>query len=144
VPATHRVFPIGRLDRNTTGVLLLTNDGDLAYRLTHPSFEVEKAYRVKLDKPISTAQLHEITRGIHLSDGKTAPGKVWIIDGTKRFEVALVIHEGKNRQVRRMFESLGFTVKQLDRFSYAGLTTVGLKRGEWRFLAAKEIKNLYQ
>ncbi len=143
VPATHRVFPVGRLDRNTTGALLLTNDGDLAYRLTHPSFEVEKAYRVKLDKPVSAAHLHEIIRGIHLSDGKTAPGKAWIIEGTKRFEVALVIHEGKNRQVRRMFESLGFSVKQLDRFSYAGLTTEGLKRGEWRFLTAREIKSLY-
>ncbi len=144
VPATHRLFPVGRLDRNTTGALLLTNDGDLAYHLTHPSFEVEKSYRVKLDKPISAAQLHELTRGIHLSDGKTAPGNAWIIEGTKRLEVALVIHEGKNRQVRRMFESLGFTVKRLDRFSYAGLTTTGLKRGEWRFLTAREIKNLYQ
>ncbi len=138
----ERVYTVGRLDRNTTGALLLTNDGDLAHRLMHPSFGVPKEYLAELDKKITRADLQKLKSGLRLSDTgeKTSECEAEILgDGTY---VWLKLHEGKNRQVHRMFWTLGYDVKKLDRVSYAGLTTKGLRRGQWRNLLPKEIEHL--
>ena len=137
-----RVFPVGRLDRNTTGALLLTNDGMLANALMHPSSQVIKSYHVSLNSSLDQAHAQKLVRGVHLEDGKTAPAELEIIPGTKSKELVLHIHEGKNRQVRRMFEIFGYEVDRLHRISYAGLTLQGVGRGHWRYLTPKEIKNL--
>jgi 23S rRNA pseudouridine2605 synthase len=142
VRTRERIFPIGRLDRNTTGVLLLTNDGVLASRLMHPSHHVTKTYRITLETGLDEKHASKIERGVFLEDGKTAPAHLDILSGTKRRGVVLAIHEGKNRQVRRMFESLGYEVKRLDRIEYGGITVQGLKRGGWRFLSAREVSSL--
>jgi 23S rRNA pseudouridine2605 synthase len=142
VNVRERVYPVGRLDRNTSGVLLLTNDGDLANKLMHPSSEVIKSYHVSLNTSLDEAHAHKIVNGVYLDDGKTAPCELDIIPGTKSKEVVLHIHEGKNRQVRRMFESLGYEIEKLHRTGYAGLTLSGLARGRWRFLNEKELKRL--
>ncbi|MDH7516269.1 MAG: pseudouridine synthase [Bacteroidota bacterium] len=142
VPHHTRLYPVGRLDRNTTGVLLLTNDGDLAYRLTHPSFRHPRVYRVRLERRIRTSDLAALRRGVVLEDGMTAPCEAEIIDRPENRTIALVIHEGRNRQVRRMFESLGYEVKSLERVAFAGLTVQGLKRGAWRYLEEREIDRL--
>lgn len=137
-----RVYTVGRLDRNTTGALLLTNDGDLAHRLMHPSFGVDKEYLVELDKKMTRADLQKLKSGLRLSDTgeKTSPCEAKILgDGTN---VWLKLHEGKNRQVHRMFWTLGYNVKKLDRISYAGITPKGLRRGEWRPLLPKEVERL--
>lgn len=142
VNVSERVYPVGRLDRNTSGVLLLTNDGDLANRLMHPSSEVIKSYHVSLNTSLDEAHAHKIVTGVYLDDGKTAPCELNIIPGTKSKEVVLHIHEGKNRQVRRMFESFGYEIEKLHRIAYAGLTLSGLGRGRWRYLNEKEIRGL--
>lgn len=142
VQINERVYPVGRLDRNTSGVLLMTNDGELANKLMHPSSEVVKSYHVSLNASLDQAHAEKLVRGIYLEDGKTAPCELEIIPGTRNKEIVLHIHEGKNRQVRRMFESLGYDIEKLHRTQYAGLTLSGLGRGRWRFLTEKEIRNM--
>ncbi|MFA6467897.1 MAG: pseudouridine synthase [Bacteroidota bacterium] len=142
VNARERIYPVGRLDRQTTGVLLLTNDGMLANKLMHPSSEIIKTYHVSLDKGLDTIHAEKLASGVFLEDGKTAPAELEIIPGTKSREVIIHIHEGKNRQVRRMFESFGYEVDRLHRVEYAGLNVQGLQRGMWRHLTGKEIRQL--
>ena len=142
VRVRHRVFPVGRLDRDTTGILLLTNDGDLAHRLTHPSSEIEKIYRAGLDKSFPEEQLRKLLKGIRLADGLAKAGRAAIVPGSRRKEVLLSVVEGRNHLVKRMFESLGYDVKKLERVSFAGLTTEGVARGQWRFLQRNEVEYL--
>lgn len=139
---TERVYPVGRLDRNTSGVLLLTNDGDLTQKLTHPSFNVKKIYEVKLDKPLSKAHFTEILTGIELEDGPIHADALAYADGKDKSIIGIEMHSGRNRIVRRIFEHLGYEVKNLDRVMYAGLTKKNVERGKWRFLQEKEIRNL--
>ncbi len=138
----ERIYPVGRLDRNTTGLLLFTNDGDLSKRLTHPSHRMKKIYQVSLDKPITQAHLQQIADGIDLEDGKIAADAISYINQEEKNEVGIEIHSGKNRIVRRMFEHFGYRVKKLDRVMFAGLTKKNLPRGKWRFLSEKEIQFL--
>ena len=140
----ERVYPIGRLDRNTTGVLLLTNDGEFANRLMHPKHEVKKAYKVTLDKPITREDIQKLSGGVRLSDGMTEPAEVHDIPNGKNKIIGIVIHEGRNRQIHRMFEALGYEIYKLDRVAYAGITYESLPRGRWRFLTKNEIKKLKQ
>lgn len=142
VKIKERVFPIGRLDRNTTGVLLLTNDGEFANSMMHPKFGVKKAYKVTLDKPLLTRDASSLASGIRLSDGKTAPADLYPLPGGKNKVVGVVIHEGKNRQLHRMFEALHYKVEKLDRVAYAEITYEGLPRGRWRYLTHKEVRSL--
>ena len=142
VNVRERVYPVGRLDRNTSGVLLLTNDGDLANKLMHPSSEVVKSYHVSLDKTLDEAHAQKLVSGVHLEEGKTAPCEIDIIPGTKSKELVMHIHEGKNRQVRRMFELFGYDIGKLHRIEYAGLKLSGLARGRWRFLTEREVRGL--
>ncbi len=142
VKVRERVFPVGRLDRHTTGVLLLTNDGEFANRLMHPSHEVKKAYQVTLDQPLTAEHVAKLSAGIRLSDGKTKPAEILLLQGGKNKVVGVVIHEGRNRQVHRMFEALGYHVAKLDRVAYAGLTYEGLKRSAWRHLSTNEVRKL--
>ncbi|MCU0375967.1 MAG: rRNA pseudouridine synthase [Chitinophagaceae bacterium] len=139
---TERVFPVGRLDRNTTGVLLITNDGDLTQQLTHPSFEVKKIYEVTLDKPVLKADLDKLLQGVTLEDGKVHADAVAYADTNDKSIVGVEIHSGKNRVVRRMFEHLGYDVRALDRVMFANLTKKNVERGKWRFLTEKEIRLL--
>ena len=134
----ERIYPVGRLDRNTTGLLLLTNDGDLADRLTHPSYQAKKVYKVELDKPITKGDFIKIQEGVHLEEGKARVDEVAIVSDDKK-TIGLEIHIGWNRVVRRIFESLGYQVVKLDRTIYAGLDKKDLARGQWRFLKAEEI-----
>ncbi len=138
----ERVFPVGRLDRNTTGVLLLTNDGDFAHRLMHPKHEVRKAYRATLDRPLEDQDGERLARGVRLAEGRTSPAEVFRVPGGKNKVVDIIIHEGRNRQVHRMFEELGYAVEKLDRIAYAEIGYEGLKRGEWRYLTRKEVRRL--
>ena len=143
IPKIHRVFSVGRLDRNTTGALLLTNDGDLAFRLTHPKFGVYKTYHVQVGQTIKIHQIKKLTSGMELGDDiETAPCEALILDPPVNKNILVRLHEGKNRQIRRMFEALGFDVVKLDRTDYAGITTEGLKRGDWRYLHEHEVKYL--
>lgn len=142
VKVRERIYPVGRLDRNTTGVLLLTNDGDLAQALTHPKHGIERVYRVRLERGILDEDLKRLSRGIKLSDGVAKPYQVGIIPGTKRIEIFITLREGKNREVRRMMEELGYEVKSLERVMFAGLTTQGVPRGRWRNLTHTEINHL--
>jgi 23S rRNA pseudouridine2605 synthase len=143
VKVKQRVFPVGRLDRNTTGVLLLTNDGELSNRLMHPSTIITKAYEVTLDRPIRAEDAAKLAAGVRLSDGVTAPAEVVTSSrGRKKNLVGIVIHEGKNRQVHRMFGAVGYEVEKLDRVAYADLTHEGLARGAWRFLKRQELRRL--
>ncbi|MEN3037801.1 MAG: pseudouridine synthase [Candidatus Kryptonium sp.] len=142
VKVKYRIFPVGRLDRNTTGVLLLTNDGELAYRLMHPKYKVEKAYKVEIDKPIKPEDIEKLKHGIMLDGRKTEACDVYILPNSQRKEIGITIHEGRYRQIRRMFERLGYKVKKLHRVSFGGITVSGMKRGEWRYLTEKEIKKL--
>jgi 23S rRNA pseudouridine2605 synthase len=123
-------------------VLLLTNDGEFANALMHPRHEVMKAYKATLDKPLAQEDAQQIRKGIRLYDGKTEPAEVQYLAGPKKGEIGIVIHEGKNRQIHRMFESLGYAVDKLERVAYAGITTMGLKRGEWRFVTKGELREL--
>ncbi|MEY3386633.1 MAG: hypothetical protein RIR53_1444 [Bacteroidota bacterium] len=138
-----RLFTVGRLDRNTTGVLLMTNDGDLANRLMHPRYGVTRIYRAALDRPLRADHMRQIAAGIELEDGPTQPVDI-MIDPEDRATVVLAIREGRNREVRRIFEHFGYEVKRLDRKEYAGLSTRGLKRGEYRHLTRDEVDELYR
>ncbi len=137
-----RIFPVGRLDRDTTGLLLLTNDGELAQQLSHPRNKINKAYLVTLDRPLEAIDLDKLHLGIHLSDGRIKPDKVYIVPSSKKHNVIIELHSGKNRVVRRIFEALGYKIRNLDRFKFAGLTRQGLERGNWRFLKPSEVDRL--
>ena len=133
-----RVFPVGRLDKNTTGVLMFTNDGEIAEKLTHPSYDKKKIYQVSLDSKLRGEDYDKILSGVELSDGMIAADELEYIEEDDHRKIGIEIHSGKNRIVRRIFESLGYEVKALDRVYFAGLTKKGLKRGEWRFLTEGE------
>ena len=138
----ERIYPVGRLDRNTTGVLLLTNDGDLASKLTHPKFLKKKVYHVHLDKNLTSHDMDQIREGITLDDGEIKADAIEYADDRDKSQVGIEIHSGKNRIVRRIFESLGYRVTKLDRVQFAGLTKKNLRRGDWRFLTEKEVDML--
>lgn len=138
----ERIYPVGRLDRNTTGVLLLTNDGDLASKLTHPKYLKKKIYHVHLDKNLTKADMEQIAAGIQLEDGEIHADAISYTDENKKDDVGIEIHSGKNRIVRRIFESLGYKVVKLDRVYFAGLTKKGLRRGDWRYLTEQEVNYL--
>ena len=137
-----RVFPVGRLDKNTTGVLMFTNDGEIAEKLTHPSFEKKKVYQVILDKPLTDEDHDKILSGITLSDGDIKADALEYIDPEDKKKLGIEIHTGRNRIIRRTFESLGYEVMALDRVYFAGLTKKGLKKGEWRYLSKEEANAL--
>ena len=138
----ERIYPVGRLDRNTTGVLLLTNDGDLASKLTHPKYLKKKIYHVYLDKNVTAHDLQKIAVGIQLEDGEVKADDVQYADPIDKKQVGIEIHSGKNRIVRRIFESLGYKVVKLDRVQFAGLTKKNLRRGDWRYLTEEEVDRL--
>ena len=138
----ERIYPVGRLDRNTTGVLLLTNDGDLASKLTHPKYLKKKIYHVFLDKNVTAHDLQQIADGIQLEDGEIKADDVQYASPTDKKQVGIEIHSGKNRIVRRIFEALGYRVQKLDRVQFAGLTKKNLKRGDWRYLTEEEVDRL--
>ena len=137
-----RVFPVGRLDKNTTGVLMFTNDGEIAEKLTHPSYDKKKIYQVSLDNKLRQEDFEKIVSGVELNDGMIAADELEYIEADDHRKLGIEIHSGKNRIVRRIFESLGYEVKALDRVYFAGLTKKGLKRGEWRYLTEGEINLL--
>ncbi len=139
---SERIYPVGRLDRSTTGVLLLTNDGDLSTKLTHPQYKKKKIYHVFLDKNISAADMRKIADGIHLEDGEAHADSIEYAHETDRKQVGIEIHSGRNRIVRRIFEHLGYKVIKLDRVYFAGLTKKNVKRGDWRYLTEKEVAML--
>ncbi len=139
----ERIYPVGRLDRNTTGVLLFTNDGDLASKLTHPKFLKKKIYHVQLDKNCTASDMQQIAEGITLEDGDIHADAISYASDTDKKQVGIEIHSGKNRIVRRIFESLGYKVCKLDRVMFAGLTKKGLKRGDWRYLTEQEVAMLH-
>lgn len=138
----ERIYPVGRLDRNTTGVLLLTNDGDLASKLTHPKFLKKKIYHVYCDKNVAMSDMTLLVNGLDLEDGKAYADEVTYVNDADRSQIGLEIHSGKNRIVRRMMEHLGYKVMKLDRVLFAGLTKKNLKRGDWRYLTEKEVNML--
>ena len=138
----ERVYPVGRLDRNTSGVLLFTNDGELSQKLTHPSNEIKKIYAVTLDKPLDKKDFDQILKGIVLEDGPASVDKLAYTDTKDRTQLGVEIHSGRNRIVRRIFEHLGYDVKNLDRVMFAGLTKKNIERGKWRFLNEKEVREL--
>jgi 23S rRNA pseudouridine2605 synthase len=138
----ERVYPIGRLDRNTSGVLLFTNDGDLAQKLSHPKNEMKKIYHVGLDKPLTKQHFEKIMGGVELEDGLAKVDELAYADPKDKTQIGLEIHSGKNRIVRRIFAALGYDVKTLDRVMYAGLTKKNVQRGNWRFLTEKEVRAL--
>jgi len=144
VRVRERVYPIGRLDRNTTGLLLLTNDGELANGLMHPRREIERVYRVRLERGILEDHFSKLRRGIRLEDGFAKPRQVELFPGSRRKELIVSIAEGRNREVRRLFEALGYTVKGLERVAFGGLTTEGVARGRWRYLTQSEVHYLRQ
>ena len=135
----ERIYPVGRLDRNTTGVLLLTNDGELASKLTHPKFLKKKIYHVFLDKKVTAHDMQQIAEGVQLEDGEVHADAIEYADDNDKTQVGIEIHSGKNRIVRRIFESLGYRVVKLDRVQFAGLTKKGVRRGDWRYLTEKEV-----
>jgi 23S rRNA pseudouridine2605 synthase len=137
-----RVFPVGRLDKNTTGVLMFTNDGEMAERLTHPSYNKKKIYQVVLDHPLTEEDKEKVLAGIELTDGVVAADELEYIDARDHRQLGIEIHSGKNRIVRRIFESMGYEVKALDRVYFAGLTKKGLKKGDWRYLTEGEVNIL--
>jgi 23S rRNA pseudouridine2605 synthase len=138
----ERIYPIGRLDRNTTGVLLLTNDGDLASKLTHPAYKKKKIYHVWLDKNVAIEDMEKIANGIDLEDGEIHADAISYASEEDKSQVGIEIHSGRNRIVRRIFESLGYHVIKLDRVYFAGLTKKNLARGKWRYLNEKEVNAL--
>ena len=137
-----RVFPVGRLDKNTTGVLMFTNDGEMAEKLTHPSYQKKKIYQVSLSSKLTQEDYDKIMEGISLSDGEIKADALEYIDDEDHRKIGIEIHSGKNRIVRRIFESLGYDVKALDRVYFAGLTKKGIQRGGWRYLTEGEINVL--
>jgi 23S rRNA pseudouridine2605 synthase len=138
----ERVYPVGRLDKATTGVLLLTNDGDLTGKLTHPKYKRRKIYHVFLDKKVAPDDLYRLSEGIRIDEELVVADAVSYADSEDRTQIGIELHSGQNRVVRRMFESLGYKVKKLDRVYFAGLTKKNLQRGKWRFLNQKEISML--
>lgn len=138
----ERIYPIGRLDRNTTGVLLLTNDGELAQKLSHPSYQVKKIYEVKLDRPLLKKDFDTLLSGVTLEDGLITPDSLAYADSKDKSVIGIEIHSGRNRIVRRIFEHLGYDVRNLDRVMYASLTKKNVERGKWRFLSEKEVRLL--
>ena len=136
------LFPVGRLDRDSVGVLLLTNDGDLAHRLMHPSFEIDKLYRVRTKRPVKPHELDQLRKGVELEDGLATADEAAYVALPDRHEIGLSIHEGRTRQVRRMFEALGHEVVTLTRVRYAGLTAQGVRPGKWRRLEGQEVRRL--
>ena len=138
----ERIYPVGRLDRNTTGVLLLTNDGDMAAKLTHPKFMKKKVYHVTCDKNVAMSDMDLLVNGIELEDGRVYADEVSYVNEADRSQIGIEIHSGKNRIVRRMLEHLGYRVNKLDRVLFAGLTKKNLRRGDWRYLTDKEINML--
>jgi len=138
----EKVYPVGRLDRNTSGVLLLTNDGELTQKLTHPSNEIKKLYAVTLDKPLSKNHFDDILKGVPLEDGVAHIDVLAYTDNTDKTQVGIELHTGRNRIVRRIFEHFGYDVKNLDRVVFAGLTKKNVDRGKWRFLTEKEVRDL--
>lgn len=140
----ERIYPVGRLDRNTTGLLLFTNDGELSQKLTHPSYKIKKIYQVGLDKPLTTNDFNDISEGVKLEDGFVKVDDIVLLDESKK-NIGVQIHVGKNRIVRRIFESFGYEVNKLDRTMYGNLTKKELPKGKWRMLTPKEVvllKNL--
>jgi 23S rRNA pseudouridine2605 synthase len=139
----ERIYPVGRLDRNTMGLLLLTNDGEMAKRLTHPKHGVKKLYHVTLDKALTKNDLMQIADGIELEDGSIKVDAIaWVTSAESKKEVGVELHSGRNRIVRRIFEHLGYKVEKLDRVMFAGITKLGLPRGHWRHLTEKEVSML--
>jgi 23S rRNA pseudouridine2605 synthase len=138
----ERIYPVGRLDRNTSGVLLLTNDGELAQHLTHPKNQIKKVYHVTLDKPLEKNHFEQLLKGIVLEDGPATVDVLAFADNKDKTQIGVEIHSGKNRIVRRMFEHLGYDVRNLDRVVFAGLTKKNVERGKWRFLSEKEVRDL--
>jgi 23S rRNA pseudouridine2605 synthase len=138
---SERVYPVGRLDKNSLGVLLFTNDGDLTKQLIHPAYNKKKIYQVTLDKPLTKASMEELAKGVMLDDGEAHADEISYVNDNKR-EIGLEIHSGRNRVVRRMFEAVGYKVQKLDRVYFAGLTKKNLKRGAWRFLNPREVQML--
>lgn len=139
----ERIFPVGRLDYDSEGVLLLTNDGDLAYRLTHPRFQIPRIYRVKVRGEVPERGIKDLKKGVKLEDGSLAKGEAILLKKEKeKTTIKLKLTEGKKREVKRIFKALGYEVEQLERLSFAGITTKGLKKGEWRHLLPKEVSNL--
>ncbi|NLO18419.1 MAG: rRNA pseudouridine synthase [Ignavibacteria bacterium] len=141
VKSNESLLTVGRLDRNTTGVILLTNDGELIFRLTHPKYGIERTYLVNLDKPLDEKSAQAISKGVDLEDGRTSPCEL-LISPEDNKKVILLLREGKNREVRRIFEHFNYKVKQLDRKSFAGLSASKLRRGEYRHLSRIEVNNL--
>ncbi len=141
-PLKERVYPVGRLDRMTTGILLLTNDGKLTKQLTHPGYGKKKIYQVSLDRPVTKADLERVNEGITLDDGFIKADGIHYIDANDKKEIGIEIHSGRNRIIRRIFEHLGYNIRKLDRVYFAGLTKKGLPRGKWRYLSDKEISIL--
>jgi 23S rRNA pseudouridine2605 synthase len=139
---TERVYPVGRLDRNTSGVLLLTNDGELAQKLTHPSNEIKKVYHVTLNKQLEKIDFDRILKGVVLEDGPASVDALAYADIKDKTQIGVEIHSGRNRIVRRIFEALGYDVKNLDRVIFAGLTKKNIERGKFRFLSEKEVRDL--
>jgi 23S rRNA pseudouridine2605 synthase len=139
---TERIYPVGRLDRNTSGVLLLTNDGDLTQKLSHPSYNITKVYEAKLDKALTKADFDKILSGVTLEDGEIKADSLGYVDAKDKSVIGIEIHSGRNRIVRRIFEHLGYDVKGLDRVMYATLTKKNVERGKWRFLSEKEVRFL--
>ncbi len=139
---TERVYPVGRLDRNTSGVLLFTNDGELAQKLTHPSNEVKKVYHVTLNKPLEKKDFDLLLKGVVLDDGPASVDVLAYADAKDKTQIGVEIHSGRNRIVRRIFEKLGYDVRHLDRVIFAGLTKKNIERGKWRFLLEKEVRDL--
>jgi len=139
---TDRVYPVGRLDRNTSGLLLFTNDGELAQKLTHPSNEIKKIYAVTLNKPLDKIHFEAILKGVMLEDGPASVDVLAYADSKDKTQIGVEIHSGKNRIVRRIFEHFGYDVRNLDRVMFAGLTKKNIERGKWRFLNEKEVRDL--
>jgi 23S rRNA pseudouridine2605 synthase len=139
---TQRIYPVGRLDRNTTGVLLLTNDGELTQKLSHPSYQVKKVYEVTLDRPLEKKDFEKLMNGVTLEDGFVAPDAMGYADAKDKKIIGIEIHSGRNRIVRRMFEFLGYDVRNLDRVLFANLTKKNVDRGKWRYLNEKEVRLL--
>ncbi|MEG2239973.1 MAG: pseudouridine synthase, partial [Alistipes sp.] len=138
---TERIYPVGRLDKNSVGLLLFTNDGDLTKQLTHPSYQKKKIYQVRIDRSLDTADMEAIAKGVMLEDGEVFADEISYVKEDKQ-EIGIEIHSGRNRIVRRIFEHFGYTVQKLDRVYYAGLTKKNLKRGGWRFLSEEEVQRL--
>jgi len=138
----HRIYPVGRLDYDTEGLLILTNDGDLANKLMHPKYAIDKVYQVKVNRPIDEKSIERLAEGIKIDGKKTAPAKIFIIPHTENKEFKITIHEGRNRQIRKMMEAAGFFIRKLKRIEYADLNIKGIKKGEWRYLTEYEVKHL--